>query len=165
LNGESFRAISSESGCSPAAGSRHWRQCVRPELRRSAPPAHVAGFAARLLDIADSAADERERARARHDGRLVLAAMRAEREAISELTNVLGIDDEEVVTQLAEARALVLAVRDAVLDSHPELAERLARDLTGKGQPELADALLSLVREPGPHHLHAIRDTPPKEIQ
>lgn len=128
----------------PSAGHRHFRNCVGPEKRRIA-RAHVADFADRLLALADEAADQRERGRARGDSRTVLAALRAEKEVIGELSSVLGITHEEVIEQLQEARALILAFRDVILDGRPDLAEHLAMELDRRDQPELADSVRSLV--------------------
>jgi len=166
LRGESVQSVSVDAQLPhwPSAGHRHFRNHVGPELRRVA-RAHVADFADRLLGLADEAADQRERGRERNDSRTVLTALRAEKEVISELSSVLGITHEEVVEQLREARALILAIVDVVRDSRPELAEHLARELDRRDQPELADSLRGLAAESGPRHLHALPDGPPKEIQ
>lgn len=139
----------------PSAGHRHFRNHVGPELRRVA-KAHVADFAQRLLDLADEAAEQRERGRVQHDSKLVLAALRAEKEVIGELTGVLGISHEEIVEQLQEARALVLAIADVIQDSRPEIAESLARELDRRDQPDLADSLRELAAAPAPRHLQAL---------
>jgi hypothetical protein len=158
LNGETFRAVASDSGLSVAASSRHWRLHVRPALREAVPAAHISTFGRRLLDVADSAADLRARGRASGDDRLALQAGRAEREALADLMNRLGFDDTEAIEQVEEARLFVRAVHAAVRDA-PELAERLARELDRVGQDGLADSVRSLI-DPRPQ-LHAV---PTKEI-
>jgi hypothetical protein len=125
----------------------------------------VADFADRLLSLADDAAEQREHGREHHDHKLVLAALRAEREVIGELTSVLGVTHEEVVEQLQEARALILAIGDVIRDSRPELAVRLARELDRRSQPELADSLRELADEVAPRHLHALPSANPEETE
>jgi hypothetical protein len=157
LRGESIQSVTIDAKLPywPSAGHRHFRAHVRPELRRAVPTAHLADFAQRLLDMADDAAAQRERARTRGDAKTLLAAMREERAAVSDLVSALGITADEVVDQLQDMRALALAVREVVLDSAPELGERLAAQLEGQGQDDLAESLLSLLdRRP---QLHAVR--------
>lgn len=157
LNGEPFRAIASDAKISVAAASRHWRIHVLPTLR-DAVPVHLSEFARRLVDVADDAADLRELGRLTGNHRLSLQAMRAEREALADLTNRMGVDDSEAIEQLDEARAFVLAVQRVVRDD-PELAERVARELEHQGQDELADGVRSLIN-PRPH----LRAVTKKEI-
>jgi hypothetical protein len=125
----------------------------------------VADFADRLLGLADEAAEQREHGREHHDPKLVLAAVRAEREVIAELTSVLGVTHEEIVEQLQEARALILSIADVIRDSRPELAEHLARELDRRNQPELADSLRDLADEVRPRPLHALPSATSEETQ
>lgn len=165
LRGESIQSVSVSANLPhwPSAGHRHFRGHVRPELRRVA-RTHVADFAQRLMDLADDAAEQGAQGRAGHDPKLVLAALRAEREVLGELSSVLGITHEEIIEQLGEARALILAICDVVRDSRPELAEHLARELDRRDQPELADSLRGLARDQA-----AVLNPPsnfaPKELQ
>ncbi|MGY1602375.1 hypothetical protein [Geodermatophilus sp. SYSU D00815] len=98
----------------------------------------------RLVALADAAAEQRERGEARGDSRTVLAALRAEREVIGELTSVLGVTHEEIVEQLQEARALILAVVKVAREA-PALAGLLALELDRLGHDELADSLRTLL--------------------
>jgi hypothetical protein len=142
-----------------AASSRHWRIHVRPHLRDAVPAAHLSAFARRLVDVADDAADLRERGRLSGDHRLALQAGKAEREALADLMTRLGMDDTEAIEEVEQARHFIHAVHRAVRDT-PELAERLGRELDLGGQPELADSVRSL-RDLRPQ-LHAVPTT--KEI-
>jgi transposase-like protein len=163
LEGTTFREIARESGLSEAACTRHWRIHAKPELRRSLPAAHLSDFAVRLWSLANDAAEQRQHSREREDTKLVLSAMREERAALGDLMGVLGVSDEETVAQLQEARALVLAVRDVVINDHPELAEHLAQELDRQHQPDLADSLRGLAADLGPPRLQALPTPDPKE--
>lgn len=127
-----------------AASSRHWRLHVRPTLRDAVPAAHLSTFARRLVDVADDAADLREHGRLLGDHRLVLQAGRAEREAVADLINRLGMDHTEAIEEVEQARAFIYAVHQVTRES-PELAERLAHELDLQGQPDFAEALRELV--------------------
>jgi hypothetical protein len=144
LNGETFRVVASDAQTSVAASSRHWRLHVRPALREAAPAAHISTFARRLVDVADDAADLRARGRAAGDHRLALQAGKAEREALADLMNRLGLDDTEAIEEVEQARQFIQAVHRAVRDA-PELAERLACELDRLGQDNLADSVRSLL--------------------
>jgi hypothetical protein len=144
LDGTPFRAIASDAGFSTAAASRHWRIHVRPSLRDAVPAAHLSAFARRLVDVADDAADLREHGRLTGNHRLALQAGKAEREALADLMNRLGLDDTEAIEEVEQARQFIQAVHRAVRDA-PELAERLARELDRLGQDNLADSVRSLL--------------------
>lgn len=158
LSGEPFRAVASDAQTSVAAASRHWRLHVQPVMR-DAVPVHLSEFAHRLVAVADDASDLRELGRLTGDHRLALQAGRAEREALADLINRLGVDDTEAIEEIEACRAFVVAVQRSV-DDVPELAERLARELDRQGQDELAAGVRSLV-DVRPQ----LRAVPPKEIR
>lgn len=154
LAGESIRLVSASMGVSESATYRHLRNHMRPgvlvELRQREGTTQPEQIGARLLRILRDVDDIKAHARATSDGRLMLAACNQEREALGVLMNRLGIDDQTVVEDLEEARALIYAVRTCS-SSMPGMVLALANAVRDQaGGSVLADALVTLAESSVP---------------
>lgn len=151
LDGESTRLVAADSGLSESAANRHIRNHLEPalrsELRTGTAGMHVADFGQRLVELVDETQEVRERAREANDPRLLLQAVGSERETLGVLMTKLGIDSNEMLETITEARALVDAAR-AVLVHHPNVVEEMAVFLrTQTSASEMADAFEYLTKK------------------
>ncbi|QIK65617.1 hypothetical protein G7072_04040 [Nocardioides sp. HDW12B] len=139
--------MSAAAGYSESAAYRHIRHHMRPELRKSLrqadAPLDVSDFGARLVALLNDSATVRQHAVAVGDGRLLLQAGAHERDTLAVLLNRLGIDSEEVLDVLDEARQLARALR-TVLPHHPDACMALVRELHRLGLTEAARALVQV---------------------
>lgn len=169
LAGESIHSISLDLPFEATAGHRHVRnhlgiQALR--VTRRAAGLHLSDFTDRLAALADETADVRAHAKQTGDGKLLLSAIAAERDTLSVLLSRLGIDGEETVDVLREARALVQAVTTVLSARAPEIALAISGCLSEMGEDDLADSLRALAERsqaaltaPPPHPSSSTRPT------
>lgn len=143
LEGEPIRNVSLDSAYSVSAAHRHVRGHVQRDLLRAlrtTDTAQLHDLAQRLAALLEDTEAARAYAKQVHDGRLLLRAVREERDTLEVLLNRLGVTDQTVLDTLAEARQLIEALR-VVLVHHPGVATELATALDRLGADDLSEAL------------------------
>lgn len=147
LDGESIRLVSLDLPYSESAAHRHLRNHLgRDALRemRGSAALHVADFAERLAALAEETAAVRALAKNTGDGRLLLSAVQVERDTLAVLLNRLGIDGEETVEVLCEAKALAKAVGAVLSTRSPEVALAISTYLSDLGEGEMSESFRHL---------------------
>lgn len=148
LQGGSFRGVARRHGLSSDSLRRHVRGHVSEALRdQLLDHSGLVGveLASRVLDIIDSARDVRVDSES--DARTVIAAGRAELEALGILADRLGVKTSETAENVRDALDLLWAIR-AVAKENPDAILALADGLEARGQTRWAqqyrDAIASL---------------------
>lgn len=146
LTKEPVASIAASTPFSESAARRHMRLHMQPallsELREEGTPVQLADFADRLVELARRAATVGAYAEQTHNGRLMLQAIREERDVLVTLMSRLGIDALETAELHAEARALARSVGEVIRSGdHPGLAADLAGPLEEQGFDRLAGSL------------------------
>lgn len=146
LTGELVAAVAASTPFSESAARRHLRLHVQPallaELREQTAPIHLADFSDRLVELARRAATVGQYAEQTHNGRLMLQAIREERDVLVTLMSRLGIDSLETAELQLEARALARSIGATIQGGeHPGLSADLADNLDAEGFDQLARSL------------------------
>ena len=133
-----MRSVSEKTPFSLASASRHMNNHVRgplqlPHEEMTVEGTTVSTFAGRLLAIADDARRVRLHAESNSNPTLMLRALAAERDALSQLMTGLGVDEDSVLQALTDADVLRGAVVDLIY-KRPELAELIAVAYDRAGQ-------------------------------
>jgi hypothetical protein len=140
--GESIRAVAADAGYSESAAQRHLRNHLQASLvdLRFERWANIVDFAERLAELLDDTSAVRAQAKATNNARLLLHAIREERDTLSFVCNRLGVESNDVVVSLREAAAMACAVRDVLWDHEPEIAHEISTLCRQRGERDLADA-------------------------
>lgn len=146
---ESFRGIARQWGLSSEAVRRHVRAHVSPAAQ-SAMSAVVGltplSIASRMLDIADSARDERVSAAEAGHSLLALQAGRAEAYALTKLADRLGITEGAALADLNDMEAVAITLA-RIARSDRATGEALAAHFDESDRPDIASSLRSLFQE------------------
>jgi hypothetical protein len=146
LAGEPVAAVAETTPFSESAARRHLRLHVQPallaEFRENTAPVHLSDFSDRLVELARRAATVGQYAEQTHNGRLMLQAIREERDVLVTLMSRLGIDSLETAELQLEARALARSIGATIqAGDHPGLSISLAEQLDAAGFEHLALSL------------------------
>lgn len=134
LLGGTFRGVARHWGLSSDAVRRHVHGHLQGALQEdilTATGSAGLDLAARVLEIAESARDVRLDSEA--DARTAIAAGRAELDALSVLSDRLGIRKADISDSVQDASDLVQAVATVARDN-PEVLDLLALGLEARGR-------------------------------
>lgn len=146
-SGESIRAVAADAGHSESAAQRHLQNHLGSDLAKTGllqRISEIADFTDRLIELVDDSANVRAHAKQSTNPRLLLHAIKEERDTLAFVMQRLGITDVRVIGELQEIRGLARVLGPVLSESDPAVAMAISEGLSDAGVPGLADAFLRL---------------------